>query len=138
MIIPCLALTNYVSERILRYSNFIVVSDDQKKVLKLEREIGKLPQVELPIEHFGEGFRPVEFAGAFGPEAFGILLGAPVERLVFREAFYGRVIGELRARRKLPPLAQHGLDIEAGFVRGHVNPLARYARPRASRALRLK
>ena len=40
------ALTNSATRRT------IALTDEQKNVLKLEHEIGQLPQVELPIRHF--------------------------------------------------------------------------------------
>ena len=46
------ALTNYASERTLVPSAIVQVTTEQKNVLNLEREIGRLPQIDLPIRHF--------------------------------------------------------------------------------------
>jgi quercetin dioxygenase-like cupin family protein len=45
-------LTNYALKGTMVPAAIVQITTEQKRVLKLEREIGKLPQVELPIRHF--------------------------------------------------------------------------------------
>lgn len=45
-------LTNYANPRTIIPDKVLHITTEQLAVLRLEREIGKLPQVELPIRHF--------------------------------------------------------------------------------------
>lgn len=46
------ALTAYALGGTMIPNAILHITDEQKKVLKLEREIGKLPQADLPLRHF--------------------------------------------------------------------------------------
>lgn len=45
-------LTNYANPRTIVVNRVLPITTEQQAVLRLERELGKLPQVELPIRHF--------------------------------------------------------------------------------------
>lgn len=46
------ALTNYASKGTMIPNAVALVTTEQKRILDYEREVGKMPQVELPLRHF--------------------------------------------------------------------------------------
>src|ERR1700756_4072 len=72
----------------------------------------------LPVEYAGPRSEPVELSGNLGPEAFGILNGAAVERLILLQTLHVRLCGKLSRRGNDSVLVQNRTQIGmsgAGF-----------------------
>src|SRR5208283_2036101 len=77
-----------------------------------------LGEREIPFERFAERLEPMQVARAFGPECFGVRIGALTQRLVLVETFNPRLAAELGGRWELARLGQRRIDMRR-FGRSH-------------------
>ena len=73
---------------------------------------------KVPFERFAERLEPMQVARAFGPESFGVGVGAMVQRLVFAGAFDPRLGAEFSGGREFAGFGQRRIDMSR-FGRGH-------------------